>query len=87
MKVISVSNNYNRVKMIPLDGSNFRDEIFQKHFTATASVDENGSIRVRGKLVDDMTSISISRRLDDSGRMILTTTIDDVKCVRVFARK
>ena len=90
MKITSVSNNYTNVKILPLDGSNFKDEIFQKPYAATASISDSGSITIQGKLgkLNGDKTITISRKLDDSGdRMILTTTIEEVECVRVFVRK
>jgi hypothetical protein len=70
---------------IILDGTEFSDEMFQKPFVATATINETGSIHLHGKLGGiDMT---VLREINDQGQMVLTTNVDDVVCVRIFGRK
>ena len=71
-------------KSIPLDGTEHRDEFFGKEYTATAEVHNDGSIIVTGNLGDMV--VTTVREIDDASQMVLTTIVDDVKCVTVFAR-
>ena len=86
MKVITVQNSKINKKVIPLDGSNFRDEIFQKVYTATAMIGGDGSIKIQGKMAESEASITILRRIDKSGRMRVISVLDGVECVRVFVK-
>lgn len=68
-----------------IDGTEFSDEMFQKPFVATATINDTGSIRVQGKLggID----LTVLREINDEGQMVLTTNVEDVECVRIFGRK
>ena len=84
MKIISVTLKTEE-KIIPLDGSEFSSELFSKTFVATASINEDGSIIVKGK-VGDMDMMTV-RKVDEAGQMVLTTTVGGVECCRAFVRK
>jgi hypothetical protein len=85
MKVITESSGKSGEKIIPLDGSEFSDEIAGSKAVMSANIKEDGSINSKGK-VSNM-EISAVRRIDETGQMILTTSIGGVECVRVFTRK
>ena len=84
MKIITVTVKTTE-KFIPLDGSEFSDQVFSKTYVCKVTVSEDGSITADG-LLGDMGMKSV-RKIDDAGQMVLTTWIDGVECVRVFARK
>ena len=72
-------------KVVPLDGSEFSEEMFDNTLVASATVNADGSITVKGKVCNmDLTAV---RRINEAGKMILTTTLDGVECERVFIRK
>ena len=72
-------------KNIPLDGSDFSEEMFEKTVVASATANEDGSITVKGKVCDqEMITV---RKIDGAGNMILITTFKGVECIRVFSRK
>ena len=84
MKVVAVRRN-TKEQLIPLDRSEHSDEIFGKKFVGSAAANDDGSITVTGKLGDmDMKTV---RKIDGDGQLIMTTTIDDVVCIRVFVRE
>ena len=84
MKVVTVGRR-TKEQLIPLDRSEHSDEIFGKKFVGSAAANDDGSITVTGKLGDmDMETV---RKIDGDGQMILTITIDDVECIRVFVRE
>ena len=84
MKVVTVGRR-TKEQLIPLDRSEHSDEIFGKKFVGSAAANDDGSITVTGKLGDmDMKTV---RKIDGDGQLIMTTTIDDVECIRVFVRE
>ena len=85
MKVVTIRRR-TKEQLIPLDRtSEHTDEICGKKFVGTAAANDDGSITVTGKLGDmDMKTV---RKIDGDGQMIMTSTIDDVECIRVFVRE
>ena len=84
MKVINIAQR-TRENTIPLDGSEFSEEVFSKTFVARATVNGDGSVAVTGML-GDMVMTAV-RKIDDAGQMVMTITVDSVESSRVFARK
>lgn len=83
MKIVTVTLKTEE-NIVPLDGSEYKSELFSKPLVSVATINEDGSVTSKGK-VGNMDMIT-TRKIDDAGQMVLTTKIDDVECKRVFVR-
>ena len=71
--------------VVPIDGTEYKDEMFQHPLVATAEISETGAITLSGKLGEE--EITITREVNDDDQMVLTINVRDVEFVRKSNRK